>query len=60
MEKATTTKKMQELTIKQLAKDPNHVRQDIGDLESLIGSLRKDGQLVPINVNKSGTSPQTK
>ncbi len=53
MENETKAQKMEVLPIKQLVNDPDHVRQDIGDLKSLISSLRKDGQLVPINVNKS-------
>ncbi len=52
MKKESTTKLLT-LQINQLVKDPNNVRRDIGDQESLISSLRKDGQLVPINVNKS-------
>jgi len=46
-------KEMAEIRIDQLTKDPNHVRQDVGNLDDLISSIRKDGQRVPINVNRS-------
>jgi len=46
-------KEMTEIRIDQLTKDPNHVRQDAGNLNDLISSIRKDGQRVPVNVNRS-------
>lgn len=52
MEKVTKTN-LVEININDLNKDPNHPRQDMGDLEELIASLRKDGQQVPINVNRT-------
>jgi len=50
MESVTKTN-LVEININDLNKDPNHPRQDLGDLEGLLSSLRKDGQQVPINVN---------
>jgi len=51
--KEVKTKKIETLPIKSLTKDPNHPRQELGDLTSLLESIRKDGQQIPINVNKA-------
>ena len=47
----TETNELRMIKIETLIKDPNHPRQDVGELKELISSLRKDGQQVPINVN---------
>jgi len=47
----TETNELRTIKIETLIKDPNHPRQDVGELKELISSLRKDGQQVPINVN---------
>jgi len=48
-----TTGTIVELPIDLLTKDPNHPRQDLGNLNSILESMRKDGQQVPINVNQA-------
>ncbi|WDP92414.1 MAG: ParB/RepB/Spo0J family partition protein [Desulfobacter sp.] len=51
--KEENNKKIETLLISSLTKDPNHSRQDLGDIESLKESIRKDGLIVPINVNRT-------
>ena len=45
-----TASKQTEIKIEQLIKDPNHPRQESGNLKSLIKSLKHDGLLTPITV----------
>ena len=52
MENVTKTN-MVEVNINDLNKDPNHPRQERGDLESLTKSIRHDGIINPIVVQKT-------
>jgi ParB family chromosome partitioning protein len=47
-----TINKIENVPFKSLVKDPNHPRQESGNLESLIASLRHDGLLTPITAVK--------
>jgi ParB/RepB/Spo0J family partition protein len=51
--KEENSKTIESLPINSLTKDPNHSRQDLGNIEDLIMSIRKNGLLVPINVNRT-------
>lgn len=51
MEK-TSINQINELPIKQLIKEPNHPRQESGNLGSLITSVQKDGIISPITAIK--------
>ncbi|MCK5685874.1 ParB N-terminal domain-containing protein, partial [bacterium] len=51
MESVTKTN-LVEVNINQLIKEPNHPRQESGNLDSLITSVKKDGILSPVTVIK--------
>ena len=55
MESVTKTN-LVEVNINQLIKEPNHPRQESGNLDSLITSVKKDGILSPITVIKVNES----
>jgi ParB/RepB/Spo0J family partition protein len=54
--KKTTINNIENVQVKSLIKDPNHPRQESGNLDSLITSVKKDGIISPVTVIKINES----